>query len=118
MSCSISISDVTEDTWMLRNAMFRWFAKQFADAFRDDAELVHRIEMAVAFNGVSLDLLYEENPTLAVRFRDSLRVISSKIATGELVICDDTDPVPDQESAKEAFGELVQLLDRAHFDHT
>ena len=115
MSCTISTSHALENVWMLRNAMFRWFAERFAEKFCDDAELVHQIEMAVVCNGVSLDLLYEENPRLTVRLRDALRLVASEIASGKHVVCNDDVPVPDQLRSREVFANLVAILDRAQF---
>ena len=93
--------------------------REFAnfDRFADDEQVVSQVELAEAANGVSLDVLYDDEPKLAIRLRRALRTIANDIVSGSYVL-----PVDEQEWTREmqekcraSFATLVQLLDRCDF---
>lgn len=83
MAVTISTSSSPDDVWMAQNAVFSTFAGLVTARYSDDEEVVSQVELAEAMNGVSLDVLYEEDPELAVRLRRAFHTVAKDVEHGK-----------------------------------
>ena len=109
MAVTISTSSSSEDVWMAQNAVFSTFASLVTTRFSDDEEVVSQVELAEAMNGVSLDVLYEEDSELAIRLRRAFQTVAKDVEQGK--------NWPSGEASNEIqtlFAKLIKLLERFH----
>ncbi|MEW4566960.1 hypothetical protein AB1L88_03745 [Tautonia sp. JC769] len=83
MAVTISLSGSPEDVWMAQNAVFSAFARLVTTRFSDDEEVISQVELAKAMNGVSLDVLYEEDSELAIRLRRAFQTVAKDVEQGK-----------------------------------
>ena len=114
MACTISTSHATDDVWMIKNSIFSCFARMVVDQYVHDPGIVSQVELAEAMNGISLDILYESQPELAMRLRNALRAVANRIVRGDLSASDDVSHPPADVLTQHqpSFIPLIQLLDR------
>lgn len=108
MSCAISVGDRAEQIWMIKNTIY----SQFVDLVKlrcSDQEAVSRIVVSEYTNGISLDLLWKENPAMALRVGGALRSVAAEVAAGTLSV---TDPPIEGEAGRlrESFATLTTML--------
>lgn len=111
MACAISISASPDDIWMIQNAIFAEFAALTVQQYANDEDVVSEIQLADAMNGVSLDILYRNQPAIAMRLRLAFQMIAEEIAEGRV------EPSLGRLQSREvrdSFAKLVQLLRRFH----
>jgi hypothetical protein len=114
MGSSISISDRPEDIWLANNATAHWLADLLKVRCNTDQELNDQLTHFIVSNGLSLDLLAERQPTLAIRIRDAFSVVAAEIVAGI------HKKPPAQHTLNNAvfaetqrhFGELIRILER------
>lgn len=111
MAVTISISESPNDVWIVQNVAFAAFARIVVERYTRDTELVSGIAIAEAFHGVSLDLVFEEQPDLAIRMRDAFRTVADEVSQGIVPLFE---VVADNDRIRGKFSELSQLLRRFH----
>ena len=114
MSCIISISDQTEDRWVIRNAIHEWFINLVLERFGGNAALSEKLKQSVYFHGLGLDDLHAENPSLAIAAFHALATVAEEVAKGSHPLKDPAGrPWPEfQRKVEQSFSNLVALLQR------
>ncbi|KLU01395.1 hypothetical protein RISK_006551 [Rhodopirellula islandica] len=114
MSVTISIAPTSEDTWIIRNAVYRWLVARVADLHADQPDVVEQLTISGYCGGISLDRHLQESPELARRIADALRATIDHIRTHAGPLTDDSDaPWPElQPQVCTALDDLQLLLDR------
>lgn len=112
MSVTISISPTSDDTWIIRNAVYRWLVNRIADVHPDRSDVVERLTISGYNGGVALEHYLEESPDLAFRVADSLRTTIDHIRENGVPLTDDAGtPWPElQEQVYESLDNLRRLL--------
>jgi len=96
---------------MIQNAIFAEFAALTVQQYANDEDVVSEIQLADTMNGVSLDILYRNQPAIAMRLRLAFQMIAEEIAEGRV------EPSLGRLQSREvrdSFAKLVQLLRRFH----
>jgi hypothetical protein len=113
MSCSINASLAPECTWTVQNWVFRWFVHLISQKYASDNQLTSALKLATYTNGVSLDLVYEEDKDLAVRMRDAFRLVAGEIAAGNHKLPDSGQSQSQrQEECQRVFAKLALMLEQ------
>ncbi|MEO9594215.1 hypothetical protein [Rhodopirellula bahusiensis] len=114
MSVTISIAPTSEDTWIIRNAVYRWLVARVADVHADRPDVVEQLTISGYNGGIALEHHLEDSPELAVRIAESLRTTIDHIRAHSVPLTDDSGtPWPELQSQVYAsLDELRLLLDR------
>ncbi|MBB3210643.1 hypothetical protein FHS27_006491 [Rhodopirellula rubra] len=114
MSVTISIAPTSDDTWIIRNAVYRWLVNRVADAHPDRPDVVEQLTISGYNGGISLERHLEESPELSLRIADSLRTTIDHIRSNAVPLTDDAGrPWPElQQQVYDSLGELRDILSR------
>ncbi len=107
MAVTISTSSSPEDVWMAQNAVFSTFASLVTTRFSDDEEVVSQVELAEAMNGVSLDVLYEDDSEVAIRLRRAFQTVAKDVEQGKNWSSGEANS-----EIQSLFANLTKLLER------
>ena len=112
MSCTISISSEPCDIWIVNNRKFRRFAALMIEKFGNDSEIIFQVELAEVLNGISLDMLWEEQPQLAVRLAMAFSETAKEIVEQGIGSEDGYESPGNEALYRDAFTELIALIER------
>ena len=114
MSVTISIASTSDDTWIIRNAVYRWLVGRVAEVHPNRSDVVEQLTISGYNGGIALEHHLEESPELSLRIADSLRTTIDHILASAVPLTDDSGrPWPElQEQVYESLGELRNLLSR------
>lgn len=109
MAVTISVSDSPSDIWMVQNAIFAVFCNFIIERNKNDSEVVSTVETAAAFGGVSLDVVFNDQPALAIRLSEAFLAVADEVGCGSVTL---SGVVADHAVIRSKFAELSLLLRR------
>lgn len=114
MSVMISIAPTSDDTWIIRNAVYRWLVNRVADVHPDRTDVVEQLTICGYNGGISLEHYLEESRELSLRIADSLLATIDRILAHAVPLTDDAGrPWPElQQQVYDSLGELRDILSR------
>ena len=98
---------------MAQNSTFRFFAQIIENRYVNDSGILSVLKMAVLFHGVSFDILFRQQPSVAMRFLSAVRTIAEEIANGLHEVGDDGEMTALIQSERQRlFSQLVFIIDQ------
>lgn len=108
MTIAISTSGNADDVWTIQEHLFDWFVAMVATRNPNDTALLKCLNVARIFNGVSLDILANEDSQFAMRVAETLLEESDRIASEGVP----RDIFENRELCRESFKQLSSILER------
>jgi len=114
MSVTISIAPTSDDTWMIRNAVYRWLVARVAELHADQPDVIERLTVCGHFGGISLETERRDSRDLTDRIVAALCSTVDHIRTKDIPLTDDSgSPWPElQSQVHDSLDELRHLLSR------